>query len=54
MDANTSFIGEQFNRLPATRQRVSPDTAPCYPPGNGSGFCKLHFQQVNQVQSDWT
>jgi hypothetical protein len=23
-------------------------------PGNGSGFCKLHFQQVNQVQSEST
>ena len=22
--------------------------------GNGIGFCKLHFQQVNQVQSEST
>jgi len=36
------------------RYQESTSSIPGQGPGNGRGFCKLHFQQVNQVQSGST
>ena len=50
-DEDGFHSGFQFTLVKTARYLGTGTSSFAYRPGSGKGFCKLHFQQVNQVQS---